>query len=188
MTLNLEEDEAWVALQSGGRYYFKTPAKSTFTIDDIAISLSMENRFSNQAGWYSVAEHSCHVCDFAEKEDPGTELEHLLHDAPEFVFKDMATPLKILIPEYSVLEKKGHHHIVTYYGGLPGVSYKDIDTLLVVNEARRLLGDNCKWLNQDKYKDVRILTEQEFSVKRWSPVEAMYEFMKRFKKYVRKNG
>ena len=75
-----------------------------FTIEDIAISLSRECRFSGQTNmFFSVAQHSLCVANLVS---PQYRFEALLHDATEAFLRDIATPIKRHLPDYIALEEK----------------------------------------------------------------------------------
>jgi uncharacterized protein len=90
-----------IMLASGNWFDLLDPWNSEFTIEDIAQGLSNICRFSGQCkDFYSVAEHSIHVCDTVEE----FQLEALLHDAAEAFIGDITRPLKQLLPEYKEIE------------------------------------------------------------------------------------
>ncbi|MDX0571085.1 hypothetical protein GOC91_16180 [Sinorhizobium medicae] len=90
-----------IMLASGNWFDLLDPWNSEFTIEDIAQGLSNICRFSGQCkDFYSVAEHSMHVCDTVEE----FKLEALLHDAAEAFVGDITRPLKQLLPQYKEIE------------------------------------------------------------------------------------
>lgn len=85
-----------------------------FDINDIAYVLSMICRWGGHTKtWHSVAEHSVRVCNLLAKQD---RCYGLLHDAAEYIYGDLCSPLKKQCPNYcaavSVLQRK----IYRYYG------------------------------------------------------------------------
>lgn len=71
---------------------------------DIAHSLSHQCRFAGHTStFYSVAQHSLRV---AERLPRPHRLVGLLHDAPEAYLTDLPRPLKLALPQYTVLEDK----------------------------------------------------------------------------------
>lgn len=78
-------------------------AEDVFAID-IAIGLSRECRFAGGAKkFYSVAEHSIWCALRAEDLYPHVPLiafKLLLHDAHEYIWKDLPSPIKHLFPDY----------------------------------------------------------------------------------------
>lgn len=88
-----------------GQYVnLQKPQISTINIIDIAVGLSREQRFQNQLLYnYSVASHCINV---SERLPDRLKLCGLLHDATEAYLKDIAKPIKELLPDYKELEEK----------------------------------------------------------------------------------
>ena len=88
-----------------GKFFdFTVMDPDTICIEDIAHALAHEPRFSGHtADSYSVAKHSLAACIMAPEE---YKLEALLHDAPEAWMKDIAKPLKSLLPDYCAIENR----------------------------------------------------------------------------------
>ncbi|MGN8154365.1 hypothetical protein ACTJK5_19005 [Agrobacterium sp. 22094] len=90
-----------IMLASGNWFDLLDPWNSEFTIEDIAQGLSNICRYSGQCKYfYSVAEHSIHVCDTVDE----FKLEALMHDAAEAFVGDITRPLKQLLPQYKEIE------------------------------------------------------------------------------------
>lgn len=87
-----------------GRYLdYSNPTPEMFTIEDIAIGLSRECRFSGQTSLtHSVAAHSVLVSLVVPKEYA---LMGLMHDGSEAFMRDISTPLKRLLPDYRKYEE-----------------------------------------------------------------------------------
>lgn len=94
-----------VHLRSGNMFDYANPSAEDIVIEDIARGLATEFRFAGMTPEpYSVAQHSVY-CSL----EPGTtkeKLERLLHDAPEFIMKDIPKPLKNLLRDYQVIEDR----------------------------------------------------------------------------------
>jgi hypothetical protein len=82
----------WMQTFSGRAFYPLDPRPEDIDINDIAIGLARECRFSGQCrAYYTVAEHSVLVSyDIEER----YALEGLLHDAAEAYLRDLTAPVK----------------------------------------------------------------------------------------------
>lgn len=90
-------------LLSGVLIDLANPDYSAVAIHDIAAGLANECRFAGQIeGFYSVAQH-CVIGSMIADDD--TKLDFLMHDAAEAVIKDIAKPLKNLLPDYRKIER-----------------------------------------------------------------------------------
>jgi 5'-deoxynucleotidase YfbR-like HD superfamily hydrolase len=94
----------WIQTFKGKQFYPLAPRVEDIDIDDIAHALSNQCRFSGHCKrFYSVAEHSVRVSLIVK---PKHRLWALLHDAAEAYLVDLPTPIKQLMPEYSIAEKR----------------------------------------------------------------------------------
>ncbi len=85
----------WVETWSGEAFDLMLPDPRRFHIEDVAVHLSLVNRFNGATGeGYSVAQHCVHV---AELVPPEFRRRALLHDVEEFVTGDMVSPWKRLL-------------------------------------------------------------------------------------------
>lgn len=91
----------------GGRWFdFLNPDSTPLTVDDIAWGLAHEFRYSNQGyEMLTVAQHS-YMAAFLKFVPPEYQRGMLFHDASEAVMKDLASPLKKLLPDYQEMESR----------------------------------------------------------------------------------
>lgn len=87
---------------------------------DIAVALARECRFNNATQrMYSVAEHSAWCALMAEEkypEDKYLAFKCLMHDAHEYIWRDIPSPIKKLFPEYEHMQSLTQAAIETRYG------------------------------------------------------------------------
>lgn len=153
---------------TGKQLDLSNPKPSQICIEDIAHALSQICRFAgNTNKFYSVAEHSCFVSDCVLQK---YKFSALLHDATETYISDIPTPLKKLIPEISVVEKKIAGVIARKFGAphMESVPVKMMDSRMFYVELHTLLQTN---------KTIFC-----FPIQNWSPEKAKEEFLKRFNK------
>ena len=103
-----------------GKYIdFANPQPDQISLDAIATGLSSECRFGNQLRkHYSVAEHCSHCLDVARRRGLSLEIKRavFMHDAAEAFCKDIPKPLKILLPNYKIIEDRLQRVIEAKYG------------------------------------------------------------------------
>ena len=103
-----------------GKYIdFANPQPDQISLHAIATGLSSECRFGNQLHeHYSVAEHCLHCLDVASYYGLSIETKRavFMHDAAEAFCKDIPKPLKILLPNYKIIEDRLQRVIEAKYG------------------------------------------------------------------------
>ena len=137
---------SWILTRSGRHIDFQNPDPAEIAIEDIAVALSRECRFSGQTQeFYSVAQHSVRTSRIVPE---AFALEALLHDATEAFIKDLPSPLKGMLPEYSRIERTLDRAIRRKFG-LPGEMSGPVhraDRVLLATEKRDLMPeDSCDW-------------------------------------------
>ena len=140
------ENGSWILPRSGRHIDFQNPDPAEIAIEDIAVALARECRFSGQTrAFYSVAQHSVLVSRIVPE---AFALEALLHDATEAFIKDLPSPLKGMLPEYSRIERI-LDRVIRRKFGLPeemsGAVHR-ADRVLLAMEKRDLMPeDSCDW-------------------------------------------
>jgi hypothetical protein len=116
---------------SGRNVDLLNPHPSDISIQDIAHSLSLLNRYNGHSiKGYSVATHSLHVSRLVPR---GLELHGLLHDAAEAYLGDVVRPLKHFLTGYEPIESKFETAIWECFG----LSW-DPQTFIAVKRADNL--------------------------------------------------
>lgn len=168
---------ATIITRSGHYFDFLDPKPETIHIEDIAWGLAYTCRFGGQSlQFYSVAQHSCLVAD-------AVEIEHrfaaLMHDAAEAYIGDIVGPLKQLLPDYKVVEKRVEAAIAAKFG-LPltmAPEIKHADLRLLRTEQRDLTSGHAdSWNGLDAYKPLQQ------TIHGWKPEEAAEMFLRKFER------
>lgn len=137
-----------------------TVSKNDIDLVDIAHALSNLCRFGGHCKFfYSVAQHCVHGAEWtfrdgqdylSVKERSARAMCFLLHDASEAYLVDVPRPLKALMPEYVVLEKKLQSAVIRRFD--MGVSCdrflnhtKEVDNRMLTTEKRDIVTGDAEW-------------------------------------------
>lgn len=171
-----------IRLRSGCYFDFIDPQPDQFTLADIAGALAKICRFGAQCDhFYSVAEHSIHCAEQALQDGMplDTQIALLMHDSPEAFCGDMVKPLKVMLPEYSAVEKRVEAAIAEKFlidFERERYTIREIDHAMLIAERLQLFSrDDVEWTGE---REVRKLTVH---IGAWRPEEAEARFMRKAK-------
>jgi len=127
-----------IITRSGKKLDLLYPDPEQIEALDIAHALAHLCRFTGHTKtFYSVAQHSILV---AEQVPRSMAREALLHDAAEAYVGDVSTPLKLMLPEYQVIERRIQEAIQLRFGlcfsDENRLRIKQADTVLLATERR----------------------------------------------------
>lgn len=168
-----------IMLASGRYFNLQHPDESDFDIVDIAHALAHICRYTGHTRtFYSVAQHSVLVSCVVPEEHA---FAGLMHDAAEAFIGDVAKPLKMLLPDYRLIEQRVEAAVFRRFGlqhlleRMPPC-IKEADTVLLRTEQRDLMGaEGHRWSFTEGIKPLpeRIVPLQ--------PADAKSLFLARFR-------
>lgn len=168
----------FILTYTGRRFWPIDPRPDEIDIADIAHALAHLCRYTGHVKrFYSVAEHSCYVYDYAPADDS---LWGLLHDATEAYIGDLARPIKKSAAgfgeAYQVAERRLQRAICVRFG-LPlemPESIHVLDDRVLETEARELMPPlGRSWTGRRPIPGLVIHG--------WTPERAKLEYLDRFK-------
>ena len=126
--------------------HIANPDPEDMVLDEIAVGLSREPRYGAGATAlvWSVAQHSLLVDHLAQEDgvtSPELRLMFLLHDAPEYMLRDLISPVKAHCPDYKSLENVWWAALARKFSlppKLPGI-VKHYDRLACASEKAILI-------------------------------------------------
>lgn len=161
---------------SGSYFNYEDPDSSEYTIEDIAHALSHTCRFAGHSQeFYSVAQHCVLACAIVED---GFEFEALMHDAAEAFIGDIPSPLKILLPDFKVIEQRVEDSIAKRFGLPMGKMHPEVkkaDLIMLRTEQRDIMKNNDVWHVVDG-----IYPHPTLKINPWPPKEAKRLFLNWF--------
>ena len=165
----------WITTYSGNKLDIES-VNPNITIRDIAHGLSLTCRFAGMCKeFYSVGMHSIILSNilFNESGNNNYAIVALMHDAAEFVFGDIPTPIKKVMPEY----KKYHDLFLKNIFKKFNLNFnflKEIDKYdkrLALTEAEYLGINTSDW---QLYKDYKPYQINLFNMRNPLDVEDMF--------------
>lgn len=165
-----------IRLRSGLYFDLADPRPEQFRFADIAGALSKICRFGGQINhYYSVAEHCWHCAMYAAESGHQDALSAvLMHDAAEAFCGDVVKPLKIMLSEYTVIEKRVEAAIAAKFG-IDFAGHADairtIDrTMLIAERHHFFTADGVTWTGETEVKRIK------WRFHGWTPEAAEREF------------
>jgi hypothetical protein len=158
-----------------GELFDYTTGKNVVQIDDIAHALANICRYGGHCReFYSVAQHCVLASYIVPKQDA---LWALMHDAAEAYVGDIPRPLKELLPDFRVIEKRVEREIWELFGlqGEMPPSVKHADLVMLATERRDIMAPHpAAW---ELIDGVAPLKE---TIEPWPPYKAKHAFVVRF--------
>ena len=112
----VQRESLYIETVKGRKFYLLADAPE-FDIKEIAHAISMQCRYTGHcARFYSVAEHSVLVAHIMQMFELGNPFEGLMHDAQEAYLSDIASPWKVLLPDYKRIEAGLELKLRKFYG------------------------------------------------------------------------
>ena len=163
----------WMQTYTGLQFWPLDPRPSEISITQLAPALSLLCRYGRHTTrFYSVAEHCCHVHDFAS---PQNKLWALLHDASEAYIADIIRPIKPYLPGYKDAERKVMRAVCERFGLYPE------EPVEVSVLDKRILGDEAaQVMSHPPEKWYYIGEPLHVTIQGWLPAQAEAEFLDRF--------
>lgn len=168
----------WMQTRAGIAYWPGDPRSEDVLIDDIAHSLGMLCRYGGHCRrFYSVAEHCILVSYMVPREHA---LSGLLHDATEAYLVDLPRPVKMMLPEYRVIEERNWKAIARKFHipEVQPVGVKDADMAICLAEQRALMTpEPAPWASEAWAANGKLPSVE---INCYSPQVAASRFLDRF--------
>jgi 5'-deoxynucleotidase YfbR-like HD superfamily hydrolase len=164
---------------SAGHYVdFMNPDPATIEISSVAAGLSKICRFGGQCPqFYSVAEHCIHATALAVSDGlVGDVLRAVfLHDAAEAYIGDMVKPLKVMMPEYAVVERRMEAAIEKAFG-VEFLRWEN--TIKFFDRAMLKAEKTTMWPNDaEEWEGFSEIEDRDVPLRFWRPDQAEWQFL-----------
>jgi hypothetical protein len=177
---NRAESDAgsYILTRSGGSFDYTNPDSSTYTLEDIAHALSHIPRFCGHTRqFYSVAQHSYMVAYLVPESNQRAAL---LHDASEAFMCDIPSPLKALLPDYKVIEKRVQDSIYRKFSVTPEpISILHADLQMLATEKMDLMPPD-----QRPWPILKNISRISAPIVPWTPIYARVAFLAAWNRFV----
>jgi len=161
----------------------QSPTPDVVDIEDVAHALSMICRYGGHCDeFYSVAEHSVVLEEFAARISPKESLFFLLHDAAEAYLGDVVSPLKKVLTSFVELEKLWRMLAIGARYDLS--TTPEMEDQLVLLENRLVPHEVWSLFHPVSEYWTRLYQEPEpgqVTIRCWDPREAKRRFLDRFR-------
>lgn len=156
----------------GTKFCYANPTKEMIDVEDIIRSISRLNRFvGHSTRAYTVGEHTFFCLVMAERlgYSHREQLLVLIHDFTEAYVGDCPSPLKKLLPEFSIIEARVEQAIYEYIGIEPPTEeeyakIKSVDLTMLAIEMRDITKHHWSNFITD-LTHINMLHEDEFNIK-----------------------
>lgn len=171
----------YIETASGKTAYFASPVFDKF---DCAAATAKLCRYTGHSRrFYSIAEHQILVSEIMEYLELGDPFEGANHDDTEYLLGDVSSPLKSLLPDYKLLEKRIDeafreqlHLPLAITEGC-----KKADWLALFIEAATLVPSGGRnWVAPDGIKEEAKVLANKFWIRGWGWQEAESNWLARF--------
>ncbi len=183
-------------------YDFANPTSEMINFEDITHHLSKEQRFANMLDdEWSVLQHVLLVRKLVEHKQGDTlqQFIALHHDDFEAYGRDIPTPLKNLLPNYKIIEKKGNKAISNVLGvnltNMPDIVH-ECDSLTVKIEDYLFSRTDSDWHDMrrsklmviDKHFDIITYITRLMNCDKSQHIEDYYNWHLKLKRFVQNDS
>lgn len=170
----------WMETASGRKVWPLDIRPGDVTPEDVAHALSMTCRYGGHTRrFYSVAEHCCHLSDYAvDRGQMGLAFDLLIHDAAEAYLGDIPRPLKSCLGAgWKAVEKAADEACTFALGGTwPwSADVKKLDLAILLDERSALMSEN-----DNRWRSLDGLLPLGVRIMCWQPEEAKAAWLSRF--------
>lgn len=172
-----------VILGSGTYFSYSEPWASVPTLEDLAYGHAYECRFNGQCRsrrtgrrvFYSVAQHCVLMSHVVA---PAIAYDALMHEAEEFICKDLSTDLKRMSPDYKAIARRCQAALFVRFAVpmLDPDAIKAADLRMLATERRDILN----W-NGERWGIDGKATPYDIEIEPWEHEEAARAFIARFR-------